>query len=87
MGYLYSANYALSDIGPFNVRVQSEPEEGESEEAAVARKKLKSDQAAALAAKKRGNDLYSAKVTTRSESLSLAVNRCVVPKACGTSRA
>eukprot|EP00904_Undaria_pinnatifida_P000933 jgi/Undpi1/10840/HiC_scaffold_3.g01367.m2 len=40
---------------------ESEPEEGESEEAAVARKKLKSDQAAALAAKKRGNDLYSAK--------------------------
>lgn len=85
--YLCSASYALSDVGPFNVRVQSEAEEGESEEEAVARKKLKSDQAAALAAKKRGNDLYSAKVTPRSKSLSLAVNRCPVPKARRTSRA
>lgn len=34
----------------------------ETEEEAVARKKRKADQAAALAAKKRGNELYSAKV-------------------------
>lgn len=42
--------------------MQSEGDPDETEEEAAARKKLKADKAAALVAKKRGNEHYSAKV-------------------------
>lgn len=47
---------------PFCGPVQSESDPEETEEEATARKKLKADKAAALSAKKKGNELYSAKV-------------------------
>lgn len=49
----------------FNARVQSDADPEETEEEAAARKNLKADKAAALVAKKRGNELYSAKVRRR----------------------
>ena len=45
----------------------------ETEEEATARKKRKADQAAALVAKKRGNELYSAKVKNMAEETAVYV--------------
>lgn len=45
---------------------QSEGDEDETEEEATARKKLKADKAAALAAKKKGNEMYAGKVIVNS---------------------
>lgn len=42
--------------------MQSEVDPDESEEEAIAKKKLKADKAASLTAKKKGNEHYSAKV-------------------------
>lgn len=42
--------------------MQSEGDPDETEEEVAARKKLKADKAAALVAKKKGNEHYSAKV-------------------------
>lgn len=66
LGAAWQISNVLSAFSFFgkNVRVhkQSDADPEETEEETVARNKLKVDQAAALDAKKKGNDLYSKKV-------------------------